>query len=59
MAVKSYADSSPLFTTLHTIDFLLFIREIRGPRNRNKAQVNFNKALRKFYLRLKPNLKKA
>lgn len=21
MAVKSYADSSPLFTTLHTIDF--------------------------------------
>ena len=56
MAVKIYADSSPLFTRLI---FLLFIREIRGPRNRNKAQVNFNKALRKFYLRLKPNLKEA
>ena len=56
MVVKSYADSSPLFTRLI---FLLFIREIGGSENRKVAQVNFNKALRKLYLRLKPSSKEA
>ena len=55
MSVKSYADSSQLFTTLHP----MFIREIGGSENRKVAQVNFNKALRKLYLRFKPSSKEA
>ena len=57
--ISLYYDHAPYSFGFTRLIFLLFIREIRGPRNRNKAQVNFNKALRKFYLRLKPNLKKA
>ena len=59
MGVKSCADSSPLFTTLHPIDFSAVYKGIGGSENRKVAQVNFNKALRKLYLRLKPNSKKA
>ena len=52
-----------LFTTLHHSSHQVILssseRDFRDSWNRNKAQVNFNKALRKLYLRLKPNSKKA